>query len=101
MLAFEVTVNGNRRYIAGHPDAASVQLLLWGRNQFDRGASLTTFVAVPNDSPGGLATLAYEPEQLVIGDELTVRIVDVEAPDVPVARNDGEGSYRIELESSQ
>jgi hypothetical protein len=101
MLAFEVTVNGNRRFIAGHLDAASVHLLLWGRNRFERGASLTSFVAVPSDSPGGQATLSYEPQQLVIGDEVTVRIVDVEAPDAPVARNDGEGSYRIEIDSSQ
>ncbi len=67
MLAFEVTVNGKRRYIAGHVDAQSVQLILWGTARFEPAASLNTFVAVPNNSPGSLATLSYEPERVVIG----------------------------------
>jgi hypothetical protein len=98
MLAFEVTVNGKRRYVAGHADAQSVQLILWGSHG---AAGLTTFVAVPNDSPGGLATLSYEPAHLAIGDELKVRIVDAEAVDAPLKRNDGEGSYQIEIEASE
>jgi hypothetical protein len=98
MLAFEVTVNGKRRYLAGHVDGQSVQLILWGSNG---AAGLSTFVAVPNDSPGGLATLSYEPGRLAIGDELQVRIVDVERPDAPVERNDGEGSYQIKIEASE
>ncbi len=98
MLAFEVTVNGERRYVAGHVDGHSVQPILWGS---DRGAGLNTFVAVPNDSPGGLATLSYESGRLAIGDELKVRIVDVETPDAPVERNDGAGSYQIKIEASE
>jgi hypothetical protein len=97
MLAFEVTVNGKRRYVAGHPDEHSLHLTLWGNNRFERGASINTFVAVPNDSPGGLATLSYKPERIAIGDELTIRIVDVESPDPPVERNDGDGGYQIEF----
>ena len=98
MLAFEVTVNGKRRYVAGHVDAQSVQLILWGS---DGAAGINTFVAVPNDSPGGLATLSYAAERIAIGDELTIRIVDVEASDAPVERNDGEGSYQIEFGVSE
>ena len=101
MLAFEVTVNGKRRYVAGHVDAQSVQLVLWGGARFDPAASLNTFVAVPNNSPGGLATLSYEPERVRIGDELLIRIVDVVAPDAPMKRNDGEGGYQIEFGSSE
>ncbi|KGF73173.1 hypothetical protein DO97_02365 [Neosynechococcus sphagnicola sy1] len=101
MLAFEVTVNGKRRYVAGHVDAQSVQLMLWGGDRFVPVASLNTFVAIPNDSPGGLATLSYEPERMAIGDELRIRIVDVEAPDVPVKRSDGEGNYQIEFGVSE
>jgi len=97
MLAFEVTVNGKRRYVAGHVDEQSVQLILWGSHGT---AGLTTFVAVPNDSPAGLATLSYEPARLAIGDELKIRIVDVEAADAPVQRNDGEGGYQIAIEGS-
>ena len=98
MLAFEVTVNGKRRFAAGHVDSRSVQLILWGS---DGAAGLNTFVAVPNDSPGGLATLSYEPVRLGIGEELKIRIVDAETPDAPVERNDGEGPYPIKLEASQ
>jgi hypothetical protein len=56
---------------------------------------------VPNDSPGGLATLSYESERIGIGDELTIRIVDAEAPDTPVKRNDGKGDYQVEIEASE
>jgi hypothetical protein len=101
MLAFEVTVNGKRRYIAGHADAQSLQLILWGAARFEPAASLNTFVAVPNNSPGGLATLSYESERMVIGDQLQIRIVDVQAPDAPIKRNDGEGSYQIEFGASE
>ena len=101
MLAFEVTVNGKRRYVAGHADEQFLQLILWGNNGVERGASINTFVAVPADCPGGLATLSYQSEQIGIGDELTVRIVDVEAADVPLDRNDGHGDYRIEIEASE
>jgi hypothetical protein len=101
MLAFEVTVNGKRRYVAGHPDEHSLQLVLWGNNRFERGASINTFVTVPNEDPGGFATLSYESERIAIGDELTIRIVDVEAPDQPVKRNDSDGSYQIEFGSSE
>ena len=98
MLAFEITVNGKRRYVAGHVDAQSVQLILWGNPRFDPAGLLNAFVAVPNDSPGGLATLSYESARVSMGDEVTIRIVDVEAADVPVERNDGQGAYEIVIE---
>ena len=102
MLAFEVTVNGKRRYVAGHVNEHSLNLILCGNSTFEpRGASISTFVSVPNDSPGGLATLSYESERIGIGDELTIRIIDAEAPDTPVKRNDGEGDYQIEIEASE
>ena len=45
--------------------------------------------------------LSYPPERIAIGDEMTVRIVDVETPDAPLNRNDGQGDYRIEVEASE
>ena len=42
MLAFEVTVNGKRRYVAGHVDEHFVQLMLWGNNRLERAASINT-----------------------------------------------------------
>ena len=101
MLAFEVSVNGKRRYIAGHRDEHSLQLILWGNNRSQRGASVNTFITVPNESPGGFATLSYPPELVGIGDEVTIRIVDVDKPDAPAKRNDGEGGYQIEIEASE
>ena len=101
MLAFEVSINGKRQYLAGHPAERSLHAILWGSNQFGPRASVTTSVAVPNNSPGGLATLSYDSLPLQIGDELTIRIVDATAPDAPVERNDGDGSYTIEIEASE
>jgi hypothetical protein len=101
MLAFEVSVNGKRRYVAGHAQAHSLHLILWGNNRFERGASVTTSVNVPHDVPGGFATLSYDSEQIAIGDELTIRVIDAEAVDSPVKRNDGEGSYKIEFGVSE
>ena len=101
MLAFEVSVNGKRRYVAGHVSEQSLQLILWGNNRFECAASVNIFVAVPNDSPGGRATLSYPSERIAIGGEITIRIMDVETPDVPLKRNDGQGEYQIEIEASE
>jgi hypothetical protein len=100
MLAFEVSINGTRQYVAGHPDERSLHLILWGSNQFGPRTSVNTSVTVPNNSPSGLATLSYDSLPLRIGDELTIRIVDATAPDAPAERNDGGGSYKIEIEHS-
>jgi hypothetical protein len=106
MLAFEVSVNGKRQYVAGHPDGQTLHLTLFGGNNFQPAASINTFVAVPNNSPGGLATLSYPGRPLAVGDELTIRIVDAATADAPLERNDGErnardGSYQIEFGVSE
>ena len=101
MLAFEVSINGKRQYVAGHLDEHSLHLILWGSNQFGPLASVNTSVTFPNNSPGGLATLSYDSVPLKIGDELTIRIVDAATPDAPVERNDGDGSYKIEFGVSE
>ena len=101
MLAFEVTVNGKRRYVAGHPDAESLQLIVWGSSRLSPGASINTFLAVPGGAAGGPSTLSYKSERIAIGDEFTVRLVDVEQPDAPVTRNDGQGGYQLEIEASE
>ena len=101
MLAFEVLINGKRRYLAGHLDAHSLHLILWGNNRFERGATVTTSINVPHDVPGGFATLSYDSESIAIGDELTIRVIDAEAADPPAKRNDGEGSYKIEFGVSE
>jgi hypothetical protein len=104
MLAFEVNINGKRQYVAGHPDGKVLHLTLFGGNNFQPTASVTTSVAVPNNSPGGLATLSYASQQLAVGDELTIRIVDAATADAPRERNDSErtlGSYPIEFGRSE
>src|SRR5262245_38883976 len=101
MLAFEVSINGRRQYVAGHHSEQSLHLILWGTNRFQAAASVNTLIAVPNNSPGALATLSYGSQPLAIGDEVTIRIVDVEAPDAPTERNDGDGAYRIEFGTSE
>ena len=42
MLAFEVSVNGKRQYVAGHPDGQTLNLTLFGGNNFRPAASVTT-----------------------------------------------------------
>ena len=102
MLAFEVSINGKREYVAGHPDEQSLHLTLWGGNNFgSAAASVNTFVAVPHNSPGGLATLSYPSRPLTTGDEVTIRVVDVATADAPLERNDGDGSYQIEFGVSE
>ena len=101
MLAFEVSINGKLRYVAGHADAQSLTLMLWGTTRYVQSASVNTFVAIPSDSPAGSATQSYETDSISIGDEVSIRIVDVETPDRPVKRNDGEGSYSIEFGTSE
>ena len=106
MLAFEVSVNGKRQYVAGHPDGQTLNLTLFGGNNFRPAASVTTFVAVPDKPPGRFKSLSYPSRPLTIGDELTIRIVDAATADVPLERNDGErnagdGSYQIEFGVSE
>jgi hypothetical protein len=99
MLAFEVSINGKRRYLAGHTDAQRLILFL-SSDCYARDGNVTTSMVVPHDNPGGSATLSYETDQVPIGGEITIRVVDVEKPDPPVKRNDGQGGYRIVASAS-
>lgn len=101
MLAFEVSINGKRQYVAGHEDEESLHLILWGTTRFVPSASVNATVAVPNNSPGGFATLSYQSLPLAFGDEVTIRIVDAQVPDVPSERNDGDGPVKIEFGTSE
>lgn len=97
MLTFEVSINGTRRYLAGHPAQQSLHLMVWGGNR--GAASVATSVAVPGEGPSGVATLSYDSLPLAVGDELTIRILDAAAADRPSKRNDGDGSVVIEAAS--
>jgi len=101
MLAFEITVNGKRRYVAGHPDEQFLNVILWGNARFAPGASINTTVTMPDNNPSGLVTLSYPSERIGVGDEVTIRIVDVEAPDAPTIRNDAKGGHDIEIVASE
>jgi hypothetical protein len=94
MLALEVTVNGQRRYVAGHADSQLLKVIISGNRQFSF-AGIGPFVAVPKGAASDLATLMYEDVRLSIGDEVVVRIVDVDRADPPAKRSTGEGSVRI------
>jgi hypothetical protein len=106
MLTFEVSINGKRQYVAGHPDGQTLHLTVFGGNNFQPAASVTTFVAVPDNSPGALESLSYATRSLTVGDELTIRIVDAATADPPLKRSDrerdhGDGSYQIEFGVSE
>lgn len=99
MLALEVSVNGQHRYVAGHADSQMLKVIISGNRQF-LSAGMGAFVAVPQATKPDLATLAYEDIRLAVGDEVTVRVVDVEAVDRPVRGNTGDGSVRLETSSN-
>jgi len=99
MLALEVSVNGQRRYVAGHADSQMLKVIISGNRQFS-SAGIGAFVAVPEGLKSDLATLSYEDLRLAIGDEVVVRVVDVQAADRPAKRNTGQGAVRIEASSN-
>lgn len=82
MLAFEITINGQRRYLAGHSSANGLTVYVSGDCQAG-DAHVLGAVSIPDAVPGGTATLRYEDYRAVVGDEITIRIVDADAPDAP------------------
>ena len=99
MLALEVSVNGERRYVAGHAESQMLKVIISGNRQFS-SAGIGAFVAVPENSDSDLATLQYADIRLAVGDEVVVRVVDVDTVDQPARRNTRDGSIKIEASSS-
>ncbi len=99
MLALEVSVNGQRRYVAGHAESQMLKVMISGNRQF-HSAGVGAFVAVPQSSESDLATLQYADIRLAVGDEVVVRVVDVGAVDLPARRNTRDGSVKIEAGST-
>jgi hypothetical protein len=99
MIAFEVSVNGERRYVAGHTDAR--MLSIWMHGNFTvlpvvhKSFGVHTSIAVPGAAEGDLHTLSYPGNRLSVGDEVTIRIIEVDRADPPTKRNTGEGSVEI------
>jgi hypothetical protein len=95
MLAFEVSINGKRRYVAGHADAQMMYVIV-SANRHAHGAGVSAFIAIPHANSGGSATLSYQNDFLSLGDEITLRVVDVVTADPPVRISTGDGSVVIE-----
>ncbi len=100
MVAFEVSVNGKRRYVAGHADARILNISMHGSLLALAAMPASSFgvlgwVAVPGTGEGGLHTLSYPEDHLSVGDELTIRIIEVDRADLPAKRNTGDGSVEI------
>jgi hypothetical protein len=95
MLALEVSINGQRRYVAGHAESQMLNVIISGNRHFS-SAGVGAFVAIPQSSDHNLATLSYGDATLSIGDEVLVRVVDVEFVDRPSKRNTGDGGITIE-----
>jgi protein involved in polysaccharide export with SLBB domain len=98
MLALEVSVNGRRRYVAGHAGSQMLNVMISGNRELS-AAGVSAFVAVPNGAEPDLETLSYEDIRLSVGDEVVVRVVDVETVDLPAKRNTRDGGVRIEASS--
>ena len=86
MVALEVSVNGKRRYVAGHIDAGTLAVIVRGYRPFPEAPChcvLDGFVTVRvEDRPQG-GVLPYPTDRLSVGDEVTVRIVEVDSADPP------------------
>jgi hypothetical protein len=97
MLAFEVLVNGTRRFVAGHSDARmlNVHLSAWSPSGFAPNLSLAGSVAVPREVEGRLETLVYPHQPLSPGDEITIRVIETSSPDRPAKQ--GMGGQGIEI----
>jgi hypothetical protein len=99
MVAFEVSINGERRYVAGHADAQALNI--WMHGSFPIIGSVRGLfgvhgsVAIPAANEGQSETLSYPSDCLSVGDEVTIRIVDVDQVDSPTKRNSGKGSVEI------
>jgi len=99
MVGFEVSVNGKRRYVAGHAQAQSLHI--WMHGGFPAIAAVRGLfgvhgsVAIPAANPRQSETLSYPSDRLGIGDEVTIRIVEVDRADPPTRRNTGAGSVEI------
>jgi hypothetical protein len=99
MLALEVSINGKRRYVAGHRDARMLTVWVHGNLAIPGSISFGMLgtVAIPGKAEGELDTLSYAHDALSLGDEVVVRLVDVGTPDTPDKPDDK--VYRIEIES--
>jgi hypothetical protein len=99
MIAFEISVNGKRRYAAGHADAQALNI--WMHGSFPAIATVRGLfgvhgsVAIPAAKQGQSETLSYPSDRLAVGDEITIRIIEIDHADLPTKRNTGEGSVEI------
>jgi hypothetical protein len=86
MVALEVSVNGKRRYVAGHIDASSLVVMVQVIRPVPQAPALPRLlgvVGVPVEGRQQTDSLPYPSDRLSIGDEVTVRIVEVDSADPP------------------
>jgi hypothetical protein len=100
VLALQIKVNGSHRYVVGYASAQMLTLHVWG-DCTARDAHATAGASVPTGNGGEMVTLAYEPVRLSIGDEITVRLVEVSEADSPTRENTGGESFRLGEPSSR
>lgn len=101
MIALEVTVNGQRRYVVGHLDAKVLNVIVSGYTgpigdvPIPVSLGIRSYLAVPNGSDGQMTTLSYPWAGLSVGDEVVIRIVDTASADMPMKQNSTLGSIEI------
>ena len=87
MIALEVSVNGKRRYVAGHIDAGTLGVIVRGYRPFPEApfhSALECFMRLIVEGPQQQGDmLPYPTDRLSVGDEVTVRIVEVDSADPP------------------
>jgi hypothetical protein len=86
VIALEVSVNGTRRYVAGHINASSLVVMVQVIRPFPESpvsSRLHGVVGVPVEGRQQTDSLPYPSDRLSVGDEVTVRIVEVDSADSP------------------
>jgi hypothetical protein len=81
MLCFEIEVNGETRFVVGHPEANVLSLIAsFVRVRKELELSGGAMVTHSNDET---EHLSWEPHQLRLGDEVVLRVVESEAGSEP------------------
>jgi hypothetical protein len=123
VTALEIRLNGEILYVVGMPGWQMLGANVSGhkytaeiaaqiRSQVgssiagmpDEGVealSLTCFVGLPDpEIPGGSTGQNYGTQALAVGDEITIRVIETDNPDLPLPPSDSEYNVRIDNSDS-
>lgn len=116
VTALEISLNGKALYTVGMEGWQSLSAFIHGHRQTEEmmeqivaqmdevpagyeareneSLSFIAHVGLPNpDVPGSSTGLGYGQEILSVGDEVTIRVIETDSPDLPAPPPPGDGSF--------